>query len=71
MTDTDLLYSAIKDAGLKLSYVADKLGISAQALRLKATNKSSFTATEIDLISKLLDKDVVELKDIFFAPNVD
>ena len=72
MTDTDRLERIIKNSGYKYGFIAEKIGISYQALRNKLDNKSEFLPTEIEALCKLLG--ITELKDkndIFFASFVD
>lgn len=63
MVDTQLLEDAISDSGKKKSYLADKIGISVQNLRLKMNNKSIFKSNEVAIlceelgITKLTDKE--------------
>ena len=72
MTDTERLERIIKGSGYKYSFIAEKIGISYQALRNKLDNKSEFLPTEIEALCKLLG--ITELKeknDIFFALYVE
>ena len=72
MTDTAKLERIIKNSGYKYGFIAEKIGISYQALRNKLNNKSEFLPTEIEALCKLLG--ITELKeknDIFFASFVD
>lgn len=72
MTDTERLEGLMKGSGYKYSYIAQKLGISYQALRNKLDNKSEFLPTEIEMLCNLLS--ITELKDkndIFFALYVE
>lgn len=68
MVDTQMLESIIDNSGLKRSYLADKLGISIQNLRLKITNKSDFRSNEVIMLCQLLgitkasDKEKIFLK---------
>ena len=72
MVNTLLLDEAREKAGKTKTYLAGKLGISIQALRLKSKNDYSFTSDEVTIlcdelgITKLSDKER-----IFFARNVD
>lgn len=72
MTNTSLLEDVIKESGYKYSFLAQKLGISYQALRNKLDNKSEFLPTEIEKLCVLLSINSLELKnDIFFATFVE
>lgn len=68
MVDTQLLESIIDSSGLKKGYLADKLGISIQNLRLKINNKSDFRSGEVITLCKELgitraaDKEKIFLK---------
>lgn len=68
MTDTELLEAIIDQSGLKKSYIAQKIGISAFSLAKKLRNENEFKATEIDKMCKLLNISSLEDKErIFFA----
>lgn len=54
MTNTKLLREKIEASGLKLSYIADQLGISGKALSMKIENRTEFKPSEIVKLSKLL-----------------
>ena len=54
MTDTIRLREKIRLSGYKLSFVADKVGITRQALCNKINNRSDFRADEIRALYKLL-----------------
>lgn len=72
MVDTQMLESIINDSGKKRTYLADKIGITVQSLKLKIDNKSDFKSSEVTSlcqelgITKLTDKER-----IFFAKEVD
>lgn len=63
--NTQLLEDRIKESGLKKSYLASKLGISVQNLKLKCDNKSDFRLSEANMlcqelnITKLSDKEKI------------
>lgn len=50
MVDTLYLESLITQAGVKKTYLAEKLGITIQTLRRKITGESDFTTKEADII---------------------
>ena len=54
MTDTLNLRKRIKDAGFRLGYVADVLGITPYTLQKKLDNDSQFRISEVDALAKLL-----------------
>jgi hypothetical protein len=67
MTDTELLRQCIKESGLKLAYIADRLGISRFALTNKMENRTEFKPTEIKQICDLLQLQPFDRDQIFFA----
>ena len=68
MTDTELLEAKIDQSGLKKSYIAQKIAISAFSLAKKLRNENEFKATEINKMCKLLNISSLEEKErIFFA----
>lgn len=67
MTNTPLLEEYIKKSGYKKSFLAQALGISRYSFTLKCNNKSEFTASEIDILCKLLNIGVKDRMAIFFA----
>lgn len=72
MTNTKLLVNLIKDSGLKLSFIAEKLDISRQALYRKINGIVPFTGPEIKIMCELLNlKTWGKIKPVFFADNVD
>lgn len=50
MVDTQYLEELISNSGIKKSYLAEKLGISIQTLRLKILGKYDFTMKEANQI---------------------
>lgn len=68
MVDTLLLEGAIADSGKKKSYLAEKIGISVQNLRLKINNKLVFKTDEVAIlceelgITRLTDKEKIFFK---------
>lgn len=68
MTDSARIRKIIADKGLKLKYIAQKLGISPYALKMKLNNESEFKASEVSLLCDILDIHNLEEKEhIFFA----
>ena len=63
MTNKELLDEYISKSGLKISYIAEKLGITVQSFCNKRKNLSSFKAAEIYVLCDLLnigdDKDKI------------
>lgn len=68
MTDTNKLKDIIDKSGLKLDYLAGKLGISRQSFWMKINNVTEFKASEIQMLCLLLSINDPKIKeDIFFA----
>jgi DNA-binding phage protein len=67
MTDSALLRAAIRSSGYKMSYIAEKLGITPQGLYKKIENRSEFKASEILILTKVLGLSSKERESIFFA----
>jgi transcriptional regulator with XRE-family HTH domain len=71
MTNTDMLERLIKDSGLKLSFIAEKLGITRQALYKKIKGLVQFTGPEIKVLCELLNlKTWARIQPVFFADKV-
>lgn len=56
----------VKKLGLKYNYIANYLGISVQALRLKRIGRNQFTAKEIKKLCVLLNLTEKEKEKFFF-----
>lgn len=68
MVNTALLNEKIEQSGLKVNYIVDALGISAQAFYKKKDNKTPFRKSEIYVICDLLKiTDVEDKVKIFYA----
>lgn len=67
MTDTKLLERKIKESGKKITYLAEKVGLTYAGFRNCVTNKSEFKASHIDILCRELSIDLKEMKTIFFA----
>ena len=65
MTESNALKSAIDNKGLKLSYIANKLGLSRSGLYKKLDGITEFKASEIAVLSDLLDLSAAEIHTIF------
>lgn len=71
MTDTLLLKEKIESSGLRIGFIADKLGINRTTLWKKVNNERSFKQNEIMQMCELLRIDSLEEKEhIFFATDV-
>lgn len=66
MTNTNLLRQKIEESGLKLQFIADKLGISRQTLIAKINGKSEFNQTEIQILCDLLNIKSLKEKNLIF-----
>ena len=72
MTNSELLKKFIKDSGLKMSYIAQQMGISRAVLWRKINNLSSFDQYEIERICRIVGiKTSEDMIAVFFAQNVD
>lgn len=72
MTDTRRLEEKIAMSGLKLSYIANELGITYYSLSQKIHNKTEFKASEIKAMCNLLRiNNLKEKEAIFFTTEVD
>lgn len=72
MTNTVLLKEKIKNSGLKLSFIAEQMGLSRCGLYHKVNNLRPFNQYEIEKLCCLLKITSVNEKEaIFFAKNVD
>ena len=72
MTNRKLLEKKIKESGLKLGFIAEKLGISYHWLKRKINGEVPFKAYEIKILCDLLGiTDLQEREEIFFAENVE
>ena len=72
MTNSKLLREMIEKKGLKLKFIADKLGLSYYGLQLKIDNKNEFKASEVSALCDMLEISSLKKKEeIFFAKVVD
>jgi len=73
MTNSDGLRALIKLKGLKLGFIANKLGISTVCLQQKINNITEFKSSEVQEMCNILGiSNNLELKDnLFFALVVD
>lgn len=71
MTDKELFKQVVTERGLKLQFVAEKMGMkSMTTLYNKLDNKTDFTALEIAAFRKLTSIDLRTQDKIFFAKDV-
>lgn len=72
MTNTELLQNTIRDSGLKISAILEKVNIKTYStLRAKIENKSEFTASEIEKLCKVLNLNKDQREAIFFANDAE
>lgn len=67
MVDSDRLYKAIENSGLKLEYICEKLNLTYSGFRNKAHGITEFLASEIYILAGLLDLTEEEVKIIFLS----
>ena len=66
MTNSILLKRKIKEKGIKIKFLAEKIGTAYYSLALKISNKKEFKASEIQTLCELLDiTSLKEREDIF------
>lgn len=72
MTNSELLKEKIKQNGLKLGFIVEKLETSYAWFNKKLENEKEFTASEIQTLCDILNiTDIAEKDRIFFAKNVE
>jgi hypothetical protein len=72
MTNSVLLKNKIKESGLRLGFIVEKLGTSYAWFKKKLEGKKDFNAAEIQMLCEILNITDLEEKDrIFFAVNVE
>lgn len=69
--NNDLLKQVIQDRGVKVSVLADKIGISRQSLHMKLNGERSFDQGEILALKNNLRLSDEEFMSIFFGSGVD
>ena len=69
--NNDLLKEVIKDSGVKVTVLADKIGISRQSLSLKLNGDRSFDQAEIMSLKTNLHLSDEQFMEIFFNDAVD
>ena len=67
----ELLRKDIRDSGLKVSALAEKMNLSYQALYNKMNGKTEFTTSEIADYAQARGKPLYEVLPIFFGNDVD
>lgn len=71
MTNTNMLSNKVKESGLKLTFIAKKLGITREGLYRKMRNETEFKASEIICLQTILRLTNKERDEIFFATKVE
>jgi hypothetical protein len=70
MNNQVLLEQKIKESGKKITYLADKVGLSYAGFRNCITNKAEFKASQIDILCDELNiTNLKERQRIFFAKS--
>lgn len=64
-TNVELLDQVIEASGLKLSYLADKCGLSRAGFYKKKSGQTEWTASEIAVLRTELHLTLTQTKDIF------
>lgn len=68
MNNTELLEDKIKKSGKKITYLAEKCGLSYAGFRNCVTNKAEFKSSHIDILCEELNiTSLREKETIFFA----
>ena len=68
MTNKELLEKAIKDSGLKKSFIAEKIGLTPAGFYNCLNNRAEFKASQISILCDLLGiEDLKDKEAIFFA----
>jgi len=71
VTDTEKLSKEISDAGITITAIARKLGITREGFYKKLNNETEFKASEISTMQKILNLSNRKRDDIFFAEKVE
>lgn len=71
MKGLELLRKKIEQSGLKLTYVAERLGLTYQGFKKKLDGDTEFKASEIAVLKDLLKLSDAEVQAIFFDDDVD
>lgn len=64
-TNTEALDKIIEESGLKISYLADKCGLSRTGFYKKKAGITEWTASEISVLRSELHMTLTQTKDIF------
>lgn len=67
MTNSELLKQRMEESGYKITFIAEKCGLTYQGFLNKVKNKAEFKASEIQSLCDLLGIDKDEKEVIFFC----
>ena len=67
MINTTLLRQKIDESGYKLTYLAEKCGLTYYGLMKKVNNETEFKVSEIMILKELLNLTDEDVTDIFFT----
>lgn len=68
MTNSKKLRQLIAEKGIKLNYLAEKLGLSTYGFQLKLDGEHEFKTSEVKILCSVLNIDTWdEMREIFFA----
>ena len=70
MVDLNKLKNAIKDSGIKVGFIAEKLGLSRGGLYKKMNGQNEFLLSEVATLTSILQLDENAKNNIFFAKEV-
>ena len=72
MTNTEKLEKAIRESGLRKSWIAERMGLSTYGFMRKVSNKNEFKTSEVQKLCEILSiRTTTERDEIFFANKVD
>lgn len=67
MTNKELLTDEIAKSGLKITFIASKLGITREGFYKKINNETEFKASEVARLQEILNLSNRKRDEIFFA----
>jgi predicted transcriptional regulator len=71
MINLKLLASTIEERGIKLSKLAEKIGLTYQGLKYKLDGRSEFKVSEVNRMTEVLRLSDAERDAIFFSQSVE
>ena len=69
MTDIDMLSMVISKSGLKIGYIAERLGLTREGLYRKLRGQTEFKVSELAILQRVLRLSDADIKAIFFASD--